>query len=91
MPVAIVAALASNWLAILKVILLIGTGVAVGYTVYKYITALEQPAVTQTFQAVAQLVPMMVTLMTFQTMVMIMSTMREMMHGLAATVAEKAK
>lgn len=72
------AVIAVGWTTILRLILLIATGVSVGYTVYKYITTLEQPAVTQTFSAVAQLVPLMVTMMVFNLMMTITASMREM-------------
>lgn len=80
--------IAANWLTILKLILLVGTGAAVGYTIFKYITAIEQPAVTQTFGVVAQLVPFMVTMMVFNLMMTIMTTMRDLLAQATKTFAK---
>lgn len=79
---------AANWLTILKLILLVGTGAAVGYTIYKYISAVEQPAVTQTFAVVAQLAPLMVTMMVFNLMTDIMGTMRDLLAQVPRSVAK---
>jgi len=73
--------LSRNWLNIIKIILTVGVGVGVGYTVFQYIAVAQRPEVQQTMASTVALVntmfPLMMYMMLFQLMTTFMTMFRE--------------
>jgi len=74
--------LARNWFNIIKVMLVVGVGVGVGYTIFQYIAVAQRPEVQQTMTATVALVnamfPLMIYFMMFQLMMTFTGMIREM-------------
>ena len=75
---AVIAWVAANWVAILKVMALVATGVALGFTVARYIQTLYQPQVAYAFEATAQLIPLAVNFMVISLMFQMIGVVREL-------------
>jgi F0F1-type ATP synthase membrane subunit c/vacuolar-type H+-ATPase subunit K len=81
--------LSRNWLNVIKIILTIGVGVGVGYTVFQYIAVAQRPEVQQTMATTVQLVNAMMPLMMYSMMFQLMMTFTSMIREMVPKAKER--
>ena len=81
--------LSRNWLNVIKIILTVGVGVGVGYTVFQYIAVTQRPEVQQAMTATVALVNAMFPLMMYMMLFQLMSTFITMFREMVPRPKEK--
>jgi hypothetical protein len=81
--------LSRNWLNVIKIILTVGVGVGVGYTVFQYIAVTQRPEAQQAMTATVALVNAMFPLMMYMMLFQLMSTFITMFREMVPRPKEK--
>lgn len=81
--------ISAHWIQLMKLIAVIGAGIAVGWGVYSLIQATGRPEVQATYAIMAQMFPLMIQMFTMMFIFQLFGMFREFIGGFLTARSEK--